>query len=518
MKMPHFKHLIFFTVIICSLHHSIAKSLEDFEDDVPTNEDIVIVDGEKYEGEKQRQLTRRQLPGLYGGPDANAMLQEAFAQAGIDLASSSSNGEQEEEEVVPPKLPLLQSLASRVRNMRLPSFPQLPALPSLSASIQSAFARRRVTPVPSMLIPIMGRPHLHGGMQVLPPVLPPPPPTNVPGGVNTNGVLQVKGPAFVTTPYFHPTNLADISKKMEHQGILKSAASVSDSNDRSSNSGNPHHVVVITPPVVSSSNGMKTSASDSNHHFVIVKPTPHPIPLPTQMTSRPMIHSSSSSPVSLTKPRFVKINFKDSSSASWVPSSLSGYAGYSGFKPIPTTIHSTQQQHQQNSLPSSTSTDSQIPVSVSNNSTFKQNDTHSSSSLTSSSTKNYKNSIKYYENLFSNFQQKDNWFKPIEKYKNEHWKVSHSVNDSYSPEESSNEVVRSIMTANGLYNPISSASSSSESFGPIRFKKPTTTMTSFTINPSALLEQISKVNTNRNSLSCTNKDLGWCDYSDNYPE
>lgn len=510
---PHLKYLIFFSVIVCSLHVTTtsASLIDDLEDDIPSDEDVVIVDGKKYEPER-RQFSRRQL-GLYGGQDANEMLQEAFAQAGIDLASSNDgqsgqDQENSEQQFVPPKKPLLHSIADKVRNFKLPSLPHvslpqlpslpsLPPLPSLSASIQSAFARRRVTPLPSVLIPIMARPHhFHGGMPVMPPVLHPPPPTNIPGGVNTNGILQVKGPAFVTTPYFHPTNLAEISKIEQQQQQQAMRTSTSSDNNDGSRTGNSEHVVVITPPVLSS--GMKSSASDSSHHYVIVKPTPQPIS--TQMTNRP---TQTSSQIGV-KPHFVKINLKDASSASWIPSSLSSY---SGFKPIPTT----SQQSRGSSSPS------QVAVSVSHNG---KNDSLSSplTSSSSSSPTNYKNSIKYYENLFSNFQDKNNWFKPIEKYKSEHWKVSHSINDSHSPEESSNEVVRSIVTANSLYSPSSSSSSSSGSFSSIRFKKPTTTMTSFTINPSALLEQISKVNTNRNTLSCKNKDLGWCDYSDSYPE
>ena len=526
--MPHFKHFIvalFVTNILLLSSISLASSeFSDFEEDLGQEEDVVIVDGQRFP--PNQRVTRRQL-GLYSGEDASSMLQEAFAQAGIDLGpSSSSSGSSEtdpsEMPAEPKKRTLLPALASRLRNLRLPQ------LPSLSASLTSAFARRRtVTPMPGMIIPIMNRPPpmIPGGIPLLPASLPPPPPSNSPGGINTNGVLQVKGPAFVTTPYFTP-NLPVVSKTIEQQSVKTSSSPASDNNNNNDRSGLQHQMVLLSSP------GMKTSASDSSHHYVIVKPTPLPLSpqpsSPTHMTSRP--HSSS--PVSLAKPRFVKINLKTPfmTDNSWIPSSLTSYAGVTtstGFKPIPTMIRTAPSSSSSSSSSSSgslLSSQGSVTVSVKNDKD-KENETLSSSLTSSSSPSesatNYKNSIKYYENLFSNFHEKNNWFKPIEKYKSQHWKVSHSVNET-SPEESANDVIRSIMTANHLYTPSSSfstsLSSSDSTSTPIRFKKPTTTMTSFTINPSALLQQISKVNTNRNSLSCKNKDLGWCDFSDSYPE
>lgn len=40
----------------------------------------------------------------------------------------------------------------------------------------------------------------------------------------------------------------------------------------------------------------------------------------------------------------------------------------------------------------------------------------------------------------------------------------------------------------------------------------------FPMSATMLLEQMARMNSSRSSQDCRNKDLGWCDYSDNYPE
>ncbi|KAI1291930.1 hypothetical protein HDE_07329 [Halotydeus destructor] len=53
-------------------------------------------------------------------------------------------------------------------------------------------------------------------------------------------------------------------------------------------------------------------------------------------------------------------------------------------------------------------------------------------------------------------------------------------------------------------------------FHPIKYEKETANKI-MPINPVTLLDQISRESSNRKTADCKNKDLGWCDYGDNYP-
>lgn len=340
---------------------------------------------------------------FYNGADASTVLEAAFAQAGISLGDGlGAIG------FPPPtKKP---SIASRLRNLRLPSLP--------------SFSRKRATPMP-MLIPIMGtmpKPMKLDNMNSEEGQL-----------ISQLQQLQGNGAFFSNNPFIHH-HVHNPSNQLNSQQII--------SNKQ--------------PQFLLPSSLGTTKAQETTQSFY-VWPTTNAI---IATTPSPLLSDQLKRlPISLTRPRSVNHNYGTSSSENWTPTN----GNFGGFKPLLV------------SLDSSASSSSVMPTAAApahNLSDYYQ------------STKRVSFWAKRPEGSQQDITQSmlDNW-----KFNN--------------PENSSSNPVDDLLK----FHPIklNGGDAGSNKIG-------------FQINPSNLLEQINR-EANRRSIDCKNKDLGWCDYTDNYP-
>jgi hypothetical protein len=335
---------------------------------------------------------------VYQGDDASAILQEAFAQAGVDLGGP----------IVPvaPAAPRL-SLVQRLRNIRLP-------LPSFSA-----FSRRKVTPGPNMLIPLM------------------PPAVHVVPSMKSGKTLksaaqpvtshQMKEAAATFIPAYSNNN----------PSYQNNDASVNPQYTFPMESESVKETLTASP----SFHSLKTSVSDA-----VVKITAAPTPMSTQVDKQ--IPGNN---------RTANHSFR----SVWTPSSH--YFG--GFKPIPasSSVHG--------------------PVSLSTAArTYEK-----SHPLSAEETKR----VSFFESL-------DHQDKSVP----DHNRLTHKeakfmdiwrLNDS-QVQQSVSDLLKAVRSENKSENKL------------------------FPITPAMLLEQMAKMNSNRTAHECKNKDLGWCDFSETYPE
>lgn len=329
---------------------------------------------------------------FYNGADASTVLEAAFAQAGISLGDGlGAMG------FPPPtKKP---SIASRLRNLRLPSLP--------------SFARKRVTPMP-MLIPIMG---------------------TMPKPMKLDSMNSEEGQLFSQLQQLHGNGGAFFTNAPFIHHHVHNLINTVQSNSHIKN--------LLIPSSLATTKAQETTQSFYVWPTSSQAITTTPIPLLSDHLKR--------LPVSLTRPRSVNHNY-GTSNDNWTPSN------FGGFKPLLSLDAS----------PSLVMPTAAAPAH---------------------------NLSDYYQST----KRVSFWAKRP---------------------EGQQDITKSILD-NWKFNNLDNASNPVDDllkFHPIKLTAgdSANNKIGFQINPTNLLEQINR-EANRRSIDCKNKDLGWCDYTDNYP-